>query len=187
MLVKLFKKTIILLLSLLLLYGCAEETAPVSTPKKANIAKKKAVVASKPKPAGNEKKEVEKIPPVYSYDPSGKMDPFYPFLAEVAIQSDEGVDKADLVPLTELEKYALTQFKVVAVMAVGKKKVAMVEDPQGMGHSVFIGVLIGQNKGRVVNIQDGVIYVEEKSRDMMGELKSSIIEMAIETPEGGIK
>ncbi|MBE9536943.1 MAG: pilus assembly protein PilP [Proteobacteria bacterium] len=182
MFIRLFKKILALVLPLVFFFGCTEEPAPVPAPKRASVVKKKAPVALKVKPD-----ELKKVIPAYSYDPAGKADPFHPFLAELAAPSDEKGVEEDLVPLTELEKFALTQFRVVAVMAVGKKKVAMLEDPQGVGHSIRIGVLIGQNKGRVVNIENGVVYVEEKSRDIMGELKSNILELAIETSEGGMK
>lgn len=184
MYIKFNKKIIPLILSIVLLYGCAEEPAPVA--KRVNLAKNKAAAAKK-KPAVPEKKEAKKVIPLYSYDPSGKADPFFPFVAEVIDQSEDSGTDVDLVPLTELEKFALTQFKVVAAMVIGKKKVAMLEDPQGVGHKVVIGVLIGENKGRVVNIENGVVYVEEKSLDIMGDVKSRVFELAIETSEGVIK
>lgn len=183
MLIKFFKKIFILLLPVVLFYGCAEEPAPVPAAKKVTAAKKKVVTPPKKKLAELEKEEAKKYIPPYVYDPSGKTDPFFPFLAEVAIES-ESVEE-DVVPLTELEKFDLRQFKVVAVMVVGNnKKVAMLEDPKGVGHQVGLGMLIGENKGRVINIENGVVYVEEKSLDIMGDSKSNIFELAIETSEG---
>lgn len=161
------------------LTGCVEE--PVNTPvvKKKPAIKKK--VSSPVKKEKIVKKERAKIK--FAYDPSGKRDPFLPYLSSFAI---EGVPEENIV-LTELQKYELSQLKLVVVMNIGGRGIAQVETPDGLGHTIYLGTLIGKNKGKVVAIKGGKVTIEEKFRDILGDIKSTLNEIAIENPDGGIK
>lgn len=112
----------------------------------------------------------------YFYDPSGKKDPFFPAVVDEKNVSFSG-DKVEVVesgPVpTPLEMYELSQLKLVAVMKFGVKDVAMVEDPEGKGHTLYIGTLIGKNKGMVLRMEDGKVLIEEKYRKR-GETISEI-------------
>ena len=120
-----------------------------------------------------ETKEKYKI----NYNPAGKKDPFYPLVREViepvVPDEKEGIEK------TELQKYELTQLKLVAVMKFGAKEVAMVEDPEGKGHTLYVGTLIGKNWGKVVMIDANKVQIEEKTR-----AGSLIKELVMLTGEG---
>ncbi len=159
--------------------GCGEEQAPPPVVKKSPAMKKK--VAPAPETTGE---KVEKKKPGFAYDPSGKRDPFLPYLSSLII--GEGVEKEKEEVLTELQKYELSQLKLVAVMDLGGKGVAQVETPDGVGHTVYVGTLIGKHKGKVVEIKNGKVSVEEKFRDIMGDIKSTINELVIDHPEGGM-
>ena len=103
----------------------------------------------------------------YFYDPSGKKDPFFPAVVDeksISLSGDEaeGVDAGP--PPTPLEMYELSQLKLVAIMKFGAKDVAMVEDPEGKGHTLYIGTLIGKNKGMVLRMEEGKVLIEEKYR-----------------------
>ena len=103
----------------------------------------------------------------YFYDPAGKKDPFFPVVVdEKAIKvSDAGLEGVDVgPPPTPLEMYELSQLKLVAIMKFGAKDVAMVEDPEGKGHTLYIGTLIGKNKGMVIKMEEGKVLIEEKYR-----------------------
>ncbi len=157
--------------------SCADEPAPqIVIPKR-----------SKPKirvktPTPQKKAAVEKIRKKmeYVYNPSGKRDPFLPFIARAPMEEVEVS-----VPKTELQEYELSQLTLVAVMSMGGKKVAMVEDPKGKGHVLRKGTLIGMNKGRVVGIEKDKVLIEERYRDILGDIKSTIKELVIKAPEGG--
>ena len=104
----------------------------------------------------------------YFYDPSGKKDPFFPAVVDEKdisysdVDEEEGVDAGP--PPTPLEMYELSQLKLVAIMKFGAKDVAMVEDPDGKGHTLYIGTLIGKNKGLVLRMEEGKVFIEEKYR-----------------------
>jgi len=103
----------------------------------------------------------------YFYDPAGKKDPFFPAVVdEKSLKISDGeVENVDTgPPPTPLEMYELSQLKLVAIMKFGAKDVAMVEDPEGKGHTLYIGTLIGKNKGMVLRMEEGKVLIEEKYR-----------------------
>jgi type IV pilus assembly protein PilP len=134
------------------------------------------------KPQKEEKEVIEEAK--FVYDPDGKRDPFLPFLATMLVGED--LETVDEELLTELERYDLSQLKLVAVMDLAGKWVAQVETPDGMGHTVYVGTPIGSKRGKVVSIKDGKVSVEEKYRDILGDIKTEIDELVIEHPEGGL-
>ncbi len=171
----------------ILMTGCEEE-ASAPTPqvvKKGARGKKpgaKAVAAPQKEEALAEKKEIK-----YIYDPSGKRDPFQPS-AEYVVE-DPGTVLAPGGPEgpapTPLELFELTQLKLVAIMHMPRKSVAMVEDPDGRGHSIYIGTLIGKNRGKVARIEEEKVFIEEKLRTLKGKYKTTVHELSLETREGG--
>ncbi|MEO5341511.1 MAG: pilus assembly protein PilP [Magnetococcus sp. MYC-9] len=71
-----------------------------------------------------------------------------------------------------LESFQLDSLKLVAILlntardeAAGRpgKAVAVIEDPDGLGHLVYEGSYIGVNEGRIRRIRDGEILIEEPS------------------------
>lgn len=103
----------------------------------------------------------------YFYDPAGKKDPFFPTVVDeknVGFSGDEAKSVETGIPPTPLEMYELSQLKLVAIMKFGDRDVAMVEDPEGKGHTLYIKTLIGKNKGMVVKMEDGRVLIEEKYR-----------------------
>lgn len=162
------------------LSGCGDETPSPSVAVKSPAVKKKVKRVAKEK-----KEEVEIVEEVkFAYEPDGKRDPFLPFLAAMLVGED--MESIDEEILTELEKYDLGQLKLVAVMDLAGKWVAQVETPDGMGHTVYVGTLIGRNRGKVLSIKDGKVSVEVKFRDILGDMKTDIEELVIEHPEGGL-
>lgn len=159
------------------LLSCSVDPAPPVVISKKSTVKKK-VKTPPPQKKVLKKKAIQKRN--YIYNPSGKRDPFLPFIARVSEEVEE-----ELVPKTELQEYELSQLKLVALMTIGAKQVAMVEDPKGKGHVLKIGTLIGKNKGKVLAIKAGIVLIEEKYRDILGEIKSTIKELVIKAPEGG--
>jgi type IV pilus assembly protein PilP len=64
----------------------------------------------------------------YIYDPTGKPDPFKPFISEVK-RSKEEADKT----LQPLQKYEISQLKLVAIIWNIDTPRALVEDSSGRG------------------------------------------------------
>lgn len=154
--------------SLFLIAGCKkEEKAPVQA-----MPVKKAA-APVQAPMTTVKKEE------YVYSPAGKRDPFKPFieLEKKAMQVK--------VPTTPLQLYDLTDLRLVGVIILPGKKVAMIEDPTGKGYHISEGTLIGKSGGRVVEIKKDEVFVEEKYIDEMAQTRTRKVSITIPREQGG--
>lgn len=117
--------------------------------------------------------------PVYSYNPEGKKDPFMTFLL--------GANPAKAVKTSiPLLNYSLGDLKLVAVIVLKKNKyLAMVQTPDSKGYVVKTGMEIGINHGRVHEITDHSISVEEEYTEIGGEKKKRTIILSLRPPEEG--
>lgn len=73
--------------------------------------------------------------------------------------------------LSPLERYELSQLKLVGIVWDIKEPRAMVEDGAGLGYVVKIGSPIGSNDGKVKAIQRNEVVVEEFYSDDYGARK----------------
>jgi type IV pilus assembly protein PilP len=106
--------------------------------------------------------------PAYSYDPKGKIDPFKPLFAIEAERMVAAKKQEERrVPLTPLQKLSLAQLKVVGVILLPGDNKALVEDPAGKSYIVREGTYVGQNYGRVKEIQKDKVIVEEELEDFV--------------------
>lgn len=160
-----------------LTFGCGGEAPPPVTPK----VKIPQPVGKKPEPTKvEEKKEPEKKEEkVYTYNPEGKPDPFKPFLQLTPIKV---VRKT---PLTPLQKYDISQLKLVAIINTPEGNIAMVEDSAGKGYFLKKGTEIGKNDGKVKAILNDRVVVEEFYQDVLGKIKSSEISLFLHKAEEG--
>ena len=162
-----------------LLTGCAGEGPPATAPPKEKaplVEKKKASplkVGEKKEPDNKEEKE-------YAYDPAGKPDPFKPFF-----QLAPARDARRSIPLTPLQKFELSQLKMVAILFNTEGGLALVEDSAGKGYFVKTGTAIGKNNGRVVKILKDKVIVEERYEDILGQKKVNEIPMFLHRSEEG--
>jgi len=159
--------------------GCAEESAAPPVAKRVNVVKKKAPAPAVEAEVDKVKEEQKKTK--YVYNPEGKTDPFLSYLAYGEEATVVGVDAS---PRTELEKLEMEEITLVAVMDHGGNKIAMVEDPDGKGHKLTIGTSVGRQRAKVVSIGNGVVVMEEKYRDPLGELRTRNLELSIKVSEG---
>ncbi len=102
---------------------------------------------------------------VFLYDPTGKSDPFKPFLAE----AEEVGEKKKNKPKTYLETVDLSQLELTAIIVGPKGNWAMVRDSKGTGHVIKRGVLIGTKGGAVHKITDKKVVIREEYRDFKGK------------------
>ena len=124
--------------------------------------------------------------PDYRYDPKGKIDPFKPFVRlELPTPSKKGPEKKKLTGhLTPLQRVALDKVRVTGIAGSSSKRVAMVEDGGGKGYIVYLGTLIGENGGRVVQILPDRVIVEEKHAESKGKEKSHRVALKLHKEEG---
>jgi Tfp pilus assembly protein PilP len=102
-------------------------------------------------------------PPIVLYSPVGKRDPFVPFL-KVEVRT-AGVGSDSLPPL---QRYELGELRFVGVIWGSDVTRALVEDIEGKGYTVTVGMKIGRSGGVVTRITDGEIFVREEFRDYAG-------------------
>lgn len=103
----------------------------------------------------------------YSYDPTGKPDPFFPFVLlgkkslkelKMAPSTDQYTKMLALLeelrtPKTELQKIDLSDITVTAIIKKGDTTMAMVRGPDSQkGYKVKVGSYIGTNGGVVEKI-----------------------------------
>ncbi len=121
------------------------------------------------------------------YDSKGRVDPFIPLLsekkeAESTADGDSGKPKRMLTPL---EKMDLSQIKLVAVIQMTGRSLAMVEEANGKGYEVKLGTYMGQNGGQVSAINAESVVVKEYFKDFKGKRRERFQEIKFHNIEGG--
>ncbi len=125
--------------------------------------------------------------PDYRYDPKGKTDPFKPFVRlELPTPAKKGPEKKKYTGhLTPLQRVPLDKVRVTGIAGSPEKRVAMVEDGAGKGYIVYLGTLIGDNGGRVIQILPDRVIVEEKAGEgTKGKEKSHRVALKLHKEEG---
>jgi len=167
------------IICLFLMGGCGEGTPPSSIPPKTkspSVEKKR-----EGPPKVTEKKEPEKKEEAeYSYSSAGKPDPFKPFIQLI---SARGGSKT--APLTPLQKYDISQLKLVAIISSPDGSIALVEDVAGKGYFLKKGTWIGKNDGKVTKILKDKVIVEEVYQDIFGQTKTNEISLFLHKVEEG--
>ena len=115
----------------------------------------------------------------YVYDPSGKRDPFQPFIAAQTPVKPAGEE----VPITPLQKYDLSQLKLVAIIVGAGEGSAMVQDSEGKGYIIKKGVYVGSNFGKVKTVLKDRVIIEERYKDYTGQVKEKEIILKLH-PQG---
>jgi type IV pilus assembly protein PilP len=133
------------------LVGCNEELppAPPPAPRQQEAMATRQDVSNQP---------VEK----YSYSPIGKRDPFRPHYVDQALEEEAETRGRTL---TELEKFEIDQLKLTGIVTGTSRPSALIEDPNGEGHTVVVGTLIGRHGGRVSKIKRDEVIITEEFRD----------------------
>lgn len=147
--------------ALMNLSACGEKSQP-PLQKKVKTTAKKVIKKKVDKSAEKEQASPEKVL-AYHYDPMGKKDPFKPLIKEEKKIIGKILMKG---PLTPLQKYVLTDLKIVAIIVgFGKENKAMVEDSKGDGYIISKGTLIGDKYGEVTDIKRNEVIITEKEID----------------------
>jgi type IV pilus assembly protein PilP len=148
--------------------GKGQKATPKAPPK---VTRRK----EQPSPLPQAAQEVERD---YVYDPTGKRDPFQPFIAmQTPVKPPE-----EEVPVTPLQTYDLSQLKLVAILVGTGEGRAMVEDSEGKGYIIHKGVYVGRNFGKVKAVLKDRVIIEERYKDYMGKVKSKDIVLRLHPP-----
>ena len=164
---------------LFLMAACGGGAPPPSPPVKGkapSAEKKKAEPAQVVEKV--EKKEPERKEE-FTYNPVGKPDPFKPFLQ---LTEKGRVRSANLTPL---QKYEISQLKLVAIITSPGGNIALVEDSQGKGYFLKKGTVVGRNDGKVKQILKDRVIIEEVYQDIFGQTKANEISLFLHPAEEG--
>ncbi|WP_300459970.1 pilus assembly protein PilP [Desulfobacula sp.] len=113
------------------------------------------------------------------YLSQGKIDPFRPLIQEKPEKHTPIVDNRPKRILTPLEKIELSQIRLVAVITMKDRQIAMVEEANGKGYEVGIGTYIGKNQGRISEIKNNSIVIKALIKDYAGRLKEQVQEIKL--------
>lgn len=134
--------------------------APKGVKEAASAASQKTVDAA----VGPEEK-IKVVSVVYSYDPTGKTDPFKSFIAE----QESVEEKKKRKPKTYLETLDISQLDLIAIIVSAKGEWAMVRDAKGLGYVLEEGTSIGLHEGVVHEIKEDEIIIRERLVDPESE------------------
>ena len=173
-------------LALVFLLAVSATAAPAAAPPAAPAtAVASAIPAAAPATVKPEEAAVEM--PEYRYDSKGKTDPFKPFVRlELPTPAKKGPEKKKYTGnLTPLQRVSLDKVRVTGIAGSPVKRAAMVEDGAGKGYIVYLGTLIGENGGRVIQILPDRVIVEEKAGEgIKGKEKSHRVALKLHKEEG---
>ena len=162
--------------------ACGEKSQPPEKKQVKTAAKKTTTKkVKKAKKIIEEEEKAAEEAVKYRYDPLGKKDPFKP-----AIQEEKKLKQVIVAkgPLTPLQKYSLTDLRVVAIISGTDDPKAMVEDSKGDGYILSKGTLIGDQYGEVSEIKENEVIVVEKIIDPdSGEIVNRNVSLILYKPE----
>ncbi len=119
------------------------------------------------------------------YNPEGKLDPFAPLFREkpetLAVKP---VVKTRIKPLTPLEKVDLSQLKLVGIIIAPSGNKALVKEASGKGYIVKKGTYIGIHSGKIVEIKQDKVIVEEEVEDIYGKISATKKTLQLQKPSG---
>lgn len=106
----------------------------------------------------------------YNADKDGLIDPFKPRKVELPKQAASGGIRPDLNrPREPLEAYALENLRMVGTLAQKKEFFALVKTPDNNLFRVKRGNYLGQNFGRISEIDEGSVKLTEIVQDGTGD------------------
>ena len=133
-------------------------------------------------PVVEEPEEEEETATRYSYNSIGKRDPFRSFIQKEVVVVGEGG------PLGPLQLHEIDAYRLRGIIWNIQAPRALVEAPDGIGHVVELGTLIGKNWGKVTQIKPEEIIITEEYRDPIeNELIINEITMRLPDPAEGQK
>ncbi|MDW7756817.1 MAG: pilus assembly protein PilP [Desulfuromonadales bacterium] len=157
------------------LSGCGSDSnMPTTVPK---ISKPVAKAPVQPKEEAAAAEEVKAVPP-YVYKAEGKRDPFQPVVQVRRASMPEPEQ------LTPLQKFDLSQLKLIGIILGKGDPVAMVIAPDQKSYILKRGVKVGRSGGVVTLVEKDAVLVRETYRDMMGQEQQSIQKIQLPQREG---
>ncbi len=105
----------------------------------------------------------------YVADAENLRSPFVPDSPQAAASSGAGGTRPDLDRSREfLEQFPLDTLRMVGTMALGETNYGLIQTSDGLIHRVLSGNYMGQNDGRIVNVDESKIQLIEIISDGIG-------------------
>lgn len=119
------------------------------------------------------------------YNPEGKLDPFAPLFREKPVAlAVKPAKRPRSKPLTPLEKVDLSQLKLVGIIIAPSGNKALVKEASGKGYIVKKGTYIGIHSGKIVEIKQDSVIVEEEVEDIYGKISATKKTLQLQKPSG---
>jgi Tfp pilus assembly protein PilP len=117
----------------------------------------------------------------YTYDTSGRRDPFKPLIAATKPTAVLSEEKSNCPPTQEFE---LASLKLVAIVWGDMGRKAMLKAPNGRGYAVTEDMLIGRNCGRIRRIESSAVVIEQARQDSDGNVLKEEVVLRLREREG---
>jgi len=101
---------------------------------------------------------------VTNYKPKGRD----PFVSLIEVLKEKVKPKKRKIT-TPLQLFELDRLKLVGILHLGNKFLAMMETPDGKAYSVKVGMLIGKEDAKVVKITLDKVILEKSYIDFFGK------------------
>jgi len=89
------------------------------------------------------------------------------------------IEIAKIEPKSELERYSVDSYKMVAVLTGPNKMRAMLQDPAGATHLVSENMKIGLRRGVIKKITTDTVFVREKVINVLGQEENLDLEIKL--------
>ncbi|HUF73839.1 MAG TPA: pilus assembly protein PilP [Gammaproteobacteria bacterium] len=105
--------------------------------------------------------------PSFAYEPGDRRSPFVP-QQPLRAQASTGINPDLDRPREQLEQEPLDALAMVGTLSNANGTFGLVQDSDGLVHRVTVGNFMGQNYGRITNINESEIELVEIIRDGLG-------------------
>ena len=116
----------------------------------------------------------------FQYSPIGKRDPFRSYLTAMAARREEEDQSRKKQPT---ERFEMDQYRLTGLLTGSGQPSALVEDPEGKGHTLTMGSRLGRNGGRVTRITSDKIVVVEEFRGPKGAIVKVPVDIKLRREE----
>ncbi|MCX7982879.1 MAG: pilus assembly protein PilP [Syntrophales bacterium] len=111
----------------------------------------------------------------FTYSRTGKADPFRPFIDLTVdrkkLEEEMKKKKALLESTLPLISMPIESFRLVGIAGNETKRVAIVVDPTGRFYPLTVGMIIGENRSKIVSILEKKIILEERATGRGGKAR----------------
>lgn len=113
-----------------------------------------------------------------SLDFTNRRDPFRPFVQVPTANASGKVQKSvrDALPI---QSFDTEKFRVTGIITGVRENSALVVDPNGKGYVVRVGMLLGNNDGRIKKVTNSTVEVEESFKDDNGRVKKRLVKLTL--------